>query len=269
MQCADRSGHADKPKLLDDCEWGAYDATMLPFPLAKLYLVSSGPTVETPSSSAQVSRQIYEQLGVAGLESRTSEDADQQTVERVLDRLNRTPLKSVLDAGCGYGRIAIPLAKAGYRVTGIDISPTMLSEAKRRGDEAGADIRWEKGDVCDLPFADDQFDCVLCMWLTFNELLHQNDQHAALSEMIRVVRPGGWCFIDGPPYMEDLGEPSDVEMERYTQTPHSGAFTEVPIHDCAAGRRFVELMAAVRVTRYALYVDDCPGRLRYFFEFWP
>lgn len=223
------------------------------------------------SSSAELSRQIYEQLGVTGLESRTSAHWDQLTVQRVLERMAQDShsITRVLDAGCGYGRIAIPLAEANYDVTGIDISPVMLATARQRSQQAGASVRWVQGDLCQLPFADDEFDCVLCMWLTFNELLYEQDQRSALSEMIRVVRRGGWCFIDGPPYMEDVGEAMDVEMERFARQTSLGPFAEVPVNACAAGRRFAELMALVDVTEYALYVDDCPGRLRYFFQFWP
>jgi ubiquinone/menaquinone biosynthesis C-methylase UbiE len=221
------------------------------------------------SASGELSRQIYEQLGVTGLESRTSIEWDRLTVERVERLLARSPTNMLLDAGCGYGRIAVPLAQAGYQIVGVDVSPLMLEEAKRRAIEAGVSIELRLGDLCQLPFEDESFDVVLCMWLTFNELLHEEDQLAALAEMSRVVRSGGWCLIDGPPYMEDSSEVDEVDMSQYLDSGPRAAFTQVPLEECAAGRRFQQLMELANIQRYALYVDDCPGRLRYFLQFWP
>ena len=52
----------------------------------------------------------------------------------------------VLELACGTGRITIPLAGAGYRVTGLDLMPSMLDEARRKGAAAGLDIGWVEGD---------------------------------------------------------------------------------------------------------------------------
>ena len=226
-------------------------------------------TLDNASPSGELSRQIYEQLGVAGLESRTSTEWDRRTVARVEKMLSESNAKEILDAGCGYGRIAVPLAQAGYKIVGIDVSPLMLAEAKRRADRAAISIDLQLGDLCRLPYDDDSFDVVLCMWLTFNELLNQNDQLAALAEMSRVVRPEGWCLIDGPPYMEDPGDVDEVDMSKYRSRGEQDVFTEVATDKCSAGRRFAELMELSGIKRYALYVDDCPGRLRYFLRVWP
>lgn len=226
--------------------------------------------MDSPSTSGELSRQIYEQLGVAGLESRTSREWDDLTVERVERLLAETPVEVILDAGCGYGRIAIPLSRNGYRIVGIDVSPIMLAEAQRRAEAANVSLDLRLGDLCDLPYDDASFDVVLCMWLTFNELLNERDQLAALAEMCRVLRPGGWCLIDGPPYMEDAGEADEVDMSKYRSDKSSkNDFMEVPIDECSAGRRFAHLMELAGINRYALYVDDCPGRLRYFLRLWP
>lgn len=216
-----------------------------------------------------MSRQIYEQLGVEGLESRTSPEWDRRTVDRVKSMLAATSIERILDAGCGYGRIGIPLAAAGYSVVGIDVSPMMLAEAQRRARVAGVVVDWQLGDFCRLPYPDRSFDVVLCMWLTFNELLQEDDQIEALREMHRVLRPGGWALLDGPPYMEDVGETDEVDMSEYAaQASQSSAFTTVPMDQCSVGQRFSNLMDRVDVTRYELMVDDCPGKLRYFMRFW-
>ncbi|HEX4729332.1 MAG TPA: class I SAM-dependent methyltransferase [Jatrophihabitans sp.] len=66
------------------------------------------------------------------------------------------PPATVLDAGCGTGRVAIRLAAVGYRCTGIDLDPSMLAEARRVAPE----LEWLLGDLAELA-GDRQFDLVV------------------------------------------------------------------------------------------------------------
>ena len=70
-----------------------------------------------------------------GLDAAPFAEADVAFLERALDL---SPGMSVLDLGCGQGRHAIPLAERGYKVTGLDLSPTMLRRARHFADEQGA-----------------------------------------------------------------------------------------------------------------------------------
>jgi SAM-dependent methyltransferase len=64
----------------------------------------------------------------------------------------------VLDAGCGTGRVAIELATRGYRVTGVDVDPAMLSTARDKAPE----LRWLQADLADLAtVTDERFDLVV------------------------------------------------------------------------------------------------------------
>jgi len=196
------------------------------------------------NSSAEIARNVYSQLGPAGLAARTTAEWDLQTIEFVREMLPAA--QRILDVGCGYGRIAIPLAEAGHNVVGVDISEDMLQEARRRASEVGIPVEWLLGDMCNLPQGDQSFDVVLCLWLTFHELYQESEQLAALREMIRVLRPGGWALLDGPPY-PDTSVASVEEFE--------------------AEIRFAQLMKLVGITKYELFVDDCPGRPRQFLRF--
>lgn len=64
--------------------------------------------------------------------------------------------RSVLDAGCGTGRVAIELARRGIEVVGVDREPTMLEEARKIAPE----LRFFEADLCDLAF-DELFDIVV------------------------------------------------------------------------------------------------------------
>jgi SAM-dependent methyltransferase len=100
----------------------------------------------------------------------------------------------LLDVPCGFGRHTIPLGRAGYRVTGVDRSPTLLDEARRR---AGGE-RWPKlvqADYRDLPFADGSFDAALNLFTSLGYLGDEQDTRA-LAEIGRVLRPGGRLVIE-------------------------------------------------------------------------
>jgi SAM-dependent methyltransferase len=53
----------------------------------------------------------------------------------------------ILELGCGTGRIAIPLAQAGFAVTGLDAAPSMLAAARRKAAAAGVTVTWHEGDL--------------------------------------------------------------------------------------------------------------------------
>lgn len=92
----------------------------------------------------------------------------------------------VLDCPCGFARHALVLADAGYRVTGLDRSETLLAEAERRR----GDAEWPllvRGDYRELPFDDASFDAVVA-----GELFeHLQFPDALVAEIQRVLRPGG------------------------------------------------------------------------------
>lgn len=100
----------------------------------------------------------------------------------------------LLDVPCGFGRHAVPLAQAGYRVTGADRSESLLAEARRRAGGA----RWPKlarADYRELPFRDASFDAALCLFSSLGYLGDEEDAKA-LAEIARVLRPGGQLVIE-------------------------------------------------------------------------
>jgi ubiquinone/menaquinone biosynthesis C-methylase UbiE len=104
----------------------------------------------------------------------------------------------VLDAPCGYGRHAVPLARRGLRVTGTDRSAAMLAraaEAVRSASGTGPLPRWVRADYRRLPFADGSFDAVLNLFTSFG--FHGDTEDGqVLREFYRVLRPGGALLVD-------------------------------------------------------------------------
>jgi SAM-dependent methyltransferase len=104
--------------------------------------------------------------------------------------IDRRSLRSgmrVLDVACGSGNLAIPAAKAGANVTGIDIAPNLLAEAGERAIREGVSIRFDEGDAEDLPYGKGTFDLVVTM---FGAMFAPRPAIVA-SELCRVCRPGG------------------------------------------------------------------------------
>jgi demethylmenaquinone methyltransferase / 2-methoxy-6-polyprenyl-1,4-benzoquinol methylase len=93
------------------------------------------------------------------------------------------PGDRVLDACCGTGDLALAAQAEGGRVTALDFSERMLERARRKSSE----IEWVRGDVLDLPFADESFDAAAVGFGVRNV----EDLDRALRELRRVLRPGG------------------------------------------------------------------------------
>jgi SAM-dependent methyltransferase len=100
----------------------------------------------------------------------------------------------LLDCPCGFGRHSVPLARAGYRVTGVDRSGALLEEAKRRG---GGE-RWAKfvrADYRELPFPDESFDAAVNLFTSLGYLGDEEDERV-LAGIGRVLRPGARLVIE-------------------------------------------------------------------------
>jgi ubiquinone/menaquinone biosynthesis C-methylase UbiE len=103
---------------------------------------------------------------------------------------------AVLDVGCGWGRICLKLRRRGYDVWGVDLSLNLIRYAQNAARASGVTDRFEVGSMLSLPYGDQAFDKILCMWGVFSHLLNREDQMQALNEMHRVLRPGGLSFVE-------------------------------------------------------------------------
>lgn len=102
-------------------------------------------------------------------------------------RLGFAPGTKVLDVACGTGNLAIPAARTGAAVTGVDIATNLLEQARSRAAAEGLTARFDEGDAEKLPYPDAGFDAVISM---FGVMFAPRPELAA-AELLRVCRPGG------------------------------------------------------------------------------
>jgi ubiquinone/menaquinone biosynthesis C-methylase UbiE len=102
-------------------------------------------------------------------------------------RRRLAPGLKVLDAACGTGNLAIPAARTRACVTGLDLVPSLLEAAAGWARREGLTIRFQEGNVEEIPFDDAEFDVVLSMF----GLMFAARPDRAMEELARVTRPGG------------------------------------------------------------------------------
>ena len=104
-----------------------------------------------------------------------------------VDALELKPGMRVLDVACGNGNTAIPSARTGALVTGVDLAPYLIEQAAARAEAEGVRADFDIGDVENLPYDEASFDVVISM---FGAMFAPRPEIAA-SELKRVCRPGG------------------------------------------------------------------------------
>lgn len=140
-------------------------------------------------------------------------DAEQE-VEEILGLLPLRRGSSIEDLGCGRGRHAIPLARRGYRVTGVDLSEKMLSLARERADREGVSVEWIREDMRTF-CRPNSFRLCLSLFTSFGYFRDEENQRV-LNNVARSLRKGGILLLDlrntgkGLNRLKDLDETREV-----------------------------------------------------------
>ena len=212
------------------------------------------------------------------------------------ERAQPRPAEQVLDVACGTGVVARSIARrvgSTGRIVGLDFDPLMIAKAR----QLAPGIEWQEGDAQRLPIADMAFDLVLCQ----QGLQFMPDRAAGLSEMHRVLRPGGrvalaiWTELSKSPGQAmlfgtlgarlgiDMSQPLPWSLANEAQVlklVSTAGFVDIVSSVASlqarfpSGRRFVEILidGSSRMTRHALaqipaderaaFIDEVAGRLR-------
>jgi ubiquinone/menaquinone biosynthesis C-methylase UbiE len=141
------------------------------------------------------------------------------SAERLIELARLRAGERVLDVGCGTGivaRRAAPRVGTDGRVTGLDLSPGMLAVARSVALRERLSIDWREGRAEGLPFADGEFDVVLCQYA----LMFFVNPLVALNEMRRVLADGGraviavWQSLDAHAFYQLLDRASSATSAR-------------------------------------------------------
>lgn len=117
-----------------------------------------------------------------------------QRIKECAMRLLASPAATeldVLDIGCGAGTQSILWSLDGHRVSGLDVSPSLVALGRKRAVEQGLEVAFHVGVAQKLPFEDSSFDVVLMPEL----LEHVADWEKCLAEAVRVLRPCGLLYV--------------------------------------------------------------------------
>lgn len=159
------------------------------------------------------------------------------------------PRQTLLDLGCGAGRIAIGLWELGFRqVLGVDFSPEMVARARHLARLLEYGISFRCGDARALEFDDHAFDGAIFGFNGLMQIPRRERRRQAMSEVCRVVRPGGffvftthdranrrfrsfweeekekWARGEQDPRLEELGD-------RYFEAPVGATFMHIPTRE--------------------------------------
>jgi SAM-dependent methyltransferase len=104
------------------------------------------------------------------------------------------PLR-ILDLPCGQGRHAIELARRGYDVTGVDLSPFMLKVAEERARTEGVSVRWLSGDMRQ-PIQGEKFDVVLNLFTSLGYFAEEADDRKVVGAAAVMLGPGGRFVLE-------------------------------------------------------------------------
>ena len=185
--------------------------------------------------------------------------------------LRLRPGTQLLDICCGVGRHTLPLAKAGMNVTGLDVSPVYLAEARRRARKAGLRPRLVRGDMRRANFLE-EFDAAMNLWTSFGYFSTRAEDLAALRAARAALRPGGLFLletINGGRIARvlRLQEQLGLDTERWTEMPDGTLVLEDPSLVDGGGAvrtRWIFIQGASRrdlVTRIRLYTAKSLGAL--------
>ena len=123
-----------------------------------------------------------------------------QLVAKDVDKIN------ILELGCGTGRVSIPLAKAGFNVTGIDLSGDMLNLARKKAGIEGVDIKFTEADFIEFKL-NKKFDVVLMPYNAFQHIHADGDISRFFDNLKQHLNPGA-------KFVMEIMNPLDEDLSR-------------------------------------------------------
>jgi len=122
----------------------------------------------------------------------------QRTAREIQGLREMVPLPpggEVLDLACGWGRHSVELARAGFRVTGLDLSETLLARARKRAAAAGIGVDFVRGDMREVPWKE-RFDAVISLYSSLGYFLSDDEDLRVLRGARDALRGDGVFVLE-------------------------------------------------------------------------
>ncbi len=195
-------------------------------------------------------KEFYRKLKTEGMSKLMTKERDKAYIKFLKDHLNKN--QKILDLACGYGRLTIPLVKAGYPIEGIDLIPNFIKDAKKIAKKNKICAKFRIGNMLSLPYKNNYFDVIICMWSSFNHLLTKKNQIKALNEMIRILKGKGFAIIDMPSYR--------IINEKHLIMGTIGGFENVDyIHN---RKSLINILKKSKIKDYKIKIENIGKRKR-------
>lgn len=167
-----------------------------------------------------------------------------ERAEEVKALIGDSMAHDVLEIACGPGTASLDLAAVSNHVTGVDLTPAMIQQARAAQAERGiANADWIVGDGAALPFPDSSFSLVVCR----SAFHHLVDPKLVLREMVRVCRSGGRVAVSDVAPLPDKAAAYDA-LERMRDSSHVHAH---PIEELRALAETLPLTETTSISRHS------------------
>lgn len=133
---------------------------------------------------------------LAAIEQIESADSKNNVSEAdwIVECLAVKPPAAILDVPCGEGRLSREMAARGYRVTGVDITESLLEQAQKRSAQAGLPVEFKHGDMRNLPWTN-TFDGAFCYFGSFGYFDDEGNR-TFVKAVAAALKPGAWFFVE-------------------------------------------------------------------------
>jgi len=146
------------------------------------------------------------------------------------------PGAELLDAGCGTGRYSRALARRGYIVHGVDLSPELIAVAKGTVGHRGGGVSFAVADILTLPAA--RYDAVLCRGV-LNDIIDDDRRDAVFAAFARTLRPHGVLVLDVREWAASVERKTREPLFRKRVSTDRGELTFTSVTELDAERRFL------------------------------
>jgi len=185
-------------------------------------------------------------------------------LEEIFQKYSKFETRSILDGGCGTGGHAIPLAKRGYEVTGVDFSEEMIGVAREKASKNGSNIDFNLMDLRKLHL-NKKFDACISMFTVVGYIVENEDVEKVFRNIRKHLKPHSLFLFDfwyGPAVLHirpssriKIAKKDDMQVIRFAE-PRLNTL----LHLC-------EVKYSLIVTRKKKIIDEAEEthRVRYFF----